>query len=54
MTGRDEMHLHIRRTIMKPLSELCCINPDCSEHGQRGGENLRVRHIYGKSDTVRL
>ena len=39
---------------MKPLRELCRINPDYSEHGQRGGENVRVRHIYGKSDTVRL
>jgi len=39
---------------MKPLSEFCCINTDCSEHGKRGGENLRVHQIYGKSDTIRL
>jgi len=39
---------------MKPLSEFCCINPDCSEHGKRGGENLRVHQTYGKSDTIRL
>ena len=39
---------------MKPLSEFCCINIDCSEHGERGGENLRVHQIYGKSDTIRL
>ena len=39
---------------MKPLSEFCCINTDCSECGKRGGENLRVHQIYGKSDTIRL
>ena len=39
---------------MKPLSEFCCINTDCSEHGKRGGENLRVHQTYGKSDTIRL
>ena len=39
---------------MKPLSEFCCINSDCSEHGKRGGENLRVHQTYGKSDTIRL
>jgi transposase-like protein len=39
---------------MKPLSEFCCIDPDCSERGERGGENLRVHQTYGKSDTIRL
>ena len=39
---------------MKPLNEFCCISPDCSEHGKRGGENLRVHQTYGKSDTIRL
>jgi len=39
---------------MKPLSEFCCINPECSEHGKRGGTNLRVHQKYGKSDTIRL
>jgi hypothetical protein len=39
---------------MKPLREFCCINPDCSEHGKRGGENLRVHQTYGKSDAIRL
>ena len=39
---------------MKPLSEFCCINTKCSEHGKRGGENLRVHQTYGKSDTIRL
>ncbi len=39
---------------MKALSEFCCISPDCSEHGKRGGENLRVHQTYGKSETIRL
>ncbi len=39
---------------MKALSEFCCIDSDCSEHGKRGGENLRVHQRYGKSDTIRL
>ena len=39
---------------MKPLSEFCCINTECSEHGERGGNNLRVHQTYGKSDTIRL
>ena len=39
---------------MKPLSEFCCIDTDCSEHGKRGGKNLRVHQTYGKSDTIRL
>ena len=39
---------------MKPLSEFCCINTQCSEHGKRGGKNLRVHQTYGKSDTIRL
>lgn len=39
---------------MKPLSEFCCIDTGCSEHGKRGGKNLRVHQTYGKSDTIRL
>jgi len=39
---------------MKPLSEFCCINIECSEHGKRGGENIRVHQTYGNSDTIRL
>jgi hypothetical protein len=39
---------------MKPLSEFCCINAECSEHGKRCGKNLRVHQRYGKSDTIRL
>ena len=39
---------------MKTLSEFCCINPNCSEYGKRGGINLRVHQTYGKSDPIRL
>ena len=39
---------------MKPLSDFCCINTDCSEHVKRDGKNLRVHQMYGKSDTIRL
>ncbi len=39
---------------MKALREFYCIDPDCSEHGKRGGENLRVHQTYGKSDIIRL
>jgi len=39
---------------MKALSEFCYINAECSEHGKRGGKNLRVHQTYGKSDTIRL
>ncbi len=39
---------------MKPLSEFCCINQECPEHGKRGGINLRVHQTYGKSDPIRL
>jgi predicted Zn-ribbon and HTH transcriptional regulator len=39
---------------MKPLSEFCCINPECLEHGKRGDINLGVHQKYGKSDTIRL
>lgn len=39
---------------MKPLSEFCCINQECTEHGKRGGINLKVHQTYGKSDPIRL
>ena len=39
---------------MKPLSEFCCINQECSEYGKRGGINLRIHQTYGKSDPIRL
>ena len=39
---------------MKPLSEFCCINQECPEHGKRGSINPIVHQIYGKSDPIRL
>lgn len=39
---------------MKPLSEFCCINPNCSEYRKRGDINLRVHQTYGKSGPIRL
>ena len=36
---------------MKPLSEFCCINTECSEYGKRGGRNLRVHQTYGLFTT---
>ncbi len=45
---------HSRRYSMKPLSEFCCINPNCSEYGKRDNINLKVHQTYGKSDPIRL
>ncbi len=46
---------------MKPLSEFCCINTGCSEHGNGVVRTYgfirspRTRgQAYGKSDTIRL
>ena len=39
---------------MKPLSEFCCINPNCSEYGKRNNIDLRVHQTYGKSGPIRL
>jgi len=39
---------------MKPLSEFCCINQECPEHGKRGGIDLVVHQTYRKSDPIRL
>lgn len=32
---------------MDDLSNFCCLNPDCTEHGKRGGSNIAVRARYG-------
>jgi transposase-like protein len=32
---------------MEDLSRFCCLNPDCVEHGKRGGPNVAVRARYG-------
>lgn len=32
---------------MDDLSSFCCLNPECPEHGKRGGGNVAVRARYG-------
>jgi transposase-like protein len=32
---------------MDDLNLFCCLNPDCPEHGKRGGGNIAVRARYG-------
>lgn len=36
------------------LSRFCCQNPDCSDYGQRGLDNLRVGFRYGPQKQRRL
>jgi len=33
---------------MEDLALFCCQNPDCSDHGLRGSDSLRVAFRYGK------
>jgi transposase-like protein len=37
--------------VMDDLQNFCCQNKECSEHGVRGGENIRVRSRYGPNKT---
>jgi IS1 family transposase len=30
-----------------PLESLACVNPDCDLYGQKGGNNLTIRKVYG-------
>jgi transposase-like protein len=39
---------------MDDLKTFCCQNPDCSDYGQRGLENLRVGFRYGPDKRYRL
>ena len=39
---------------MDDLARFCCLNPDCPDHGVRGGGNLSVRGHDGKADTIRF
>ena len=32
---------------MDDLARFCCLNPECPEHGTRGGSNLAVHSRYG-------
>ena len=35
-----------------PLARFCCQNPDCTDHGRRGGGNLTVCARYGKHKQI--
>jgi len=39
---------------MDDLSRFCCQNPECPDHGTRGGTNLVVHTRYGAAKTSRL
>ena len=39
---------------MDDLSQFCCQNSACPDHGVRGGKNLVVRDRYGKHQQYRL
>ena len=39
---------------MDDLSRFCCQNPNCSEYGLRGRDNLRVGFRYGKHRRLML
>jgi transposase-like protein len=38
-------------TLMDDLDKFCCVNKNCPKHGVRGEKNIRVRDVYGPSDT---
>lgn len=35
-----------------PLESLACVNPDCDLYGQKGGNHLTIRKVYGR-DNIR-
>ncbi len=39
---------------MESLAHFCCQNPDCKDHGRRGGTNLTVCGRYGQQKQYRL
>jgi IS1 family transposase/transposase-like protein len=39
-------------TTRPPLESLACVNPDCDLYGQKGGNNLIIRKVYGQ-DQIR-
>jgi transposase-like protein len=39
---------------MDDLARFCCLNPDCSDHGRRGGANLRVHSRCGARKQYRI
>lgn len=41
-----------RNQTRPPLESLACVNPDCDLYGQKGGNNLTIRKVYGR-DNIR-
>ena len=39
---------------MDDLARSCCLNSDCTDHGQRGGHNLRVHSRCGARKQYRI
>ena len=39
---------------MAELSTFCCQNPECRDHGKRGGGNLSVTAYYGRGNKRRM
>ena len=39
---------------MDGLTLFCCLNPDCADHGRRGGDNLRVHSRCGAAKQYRI
>jgi len=39
---------------MDDLQNFFCWNKECPEYGIRGGNNIRVRGLYGKQHDIRL
>jgi transposase-like protein len=39
---------------MDDLARFCCLNPDCPDHGRRGGTNLRVHSRFGARKQYRI
>lgn len=35
-----------------PLASLACVNPNCDQYGQKGGDNVTIRKVYGR-DQIR-
>jgi LacI family transcriptional regulator len=39
---------------MDDLSQFCCLNTNCPDHGRRGAENLTVTFRYGPNKSRRM
>lgn len=38
----------------RPLSDFCCLNENCPEHGKKNAGNIRIEKVYGKNKDIRL